>query len=153
MENSKNNKKKLEENLENEAENLDQGLENLDEETEEIDEQGPADPQDLAYNEEEDSFELDVNDEDPDWDHPMDYDTISEGAQDDDSTFDNSNPYVGEEYADREELQQEELEDNNMRITDDRAIRVSKEDEALSRNPEDYRDDLDEEGYPKNDEK
>lgn len=115
-----------------------------------VEEEGPADPQDLAYNEKEGSFELDVQDQDPDWDHPMDYDTISEGAEDDDSTYDNSNPYVGEEYADREELQNEELDNNNMRVSDDRILRVSKLDEELSHNAEDDRDDLDEEGYPKN---
>lgn len=122
------------------------------EDEESVDEQGPSDPQDLAYNEEEDSYELDVQDNDPEWEHPMDYDTISEGAQDDDSTYDDSNPYVGEEYADKEDLANEELGDNNMHISDDRILKVSKLDEDLSHNAEDDRDDLDEEGYPKNEE-
>ncbi len=115
-------------------------------------EQGPQDPQDLAYNEEDDSYELDVNDEDPDWDHPSDYDTISEGAQDDDSTYDDSNPYVGDEYAPLEELREENLDDNGMHIEGDSIVKVSKIDEELAKDEEDLRDDLDEEGYPKNDE-
>ncbi len=113
--------------------------------------QGPNEPNNLAYNTEEDSYEMDVNDNDPDWDHPMDYDTISEGAVDDDSTYDSSNPYVGEEYASREELLKEDLEDDNMRIEDDDILKLSKLDEELSHNAEDDRDDLDEEGYPLND--
>ncbi|VTP98053.1 MULTISPECIES: hypothetical protein [Sphingobacterium] len=116
------------------------------------DDQGPRDPNNLAYDSEEDSYELDVNDRDPDWEHPSDYDTISEGAADDDSTYDSANPYVGDEYAPLEELREENLDDNNMHIEGESIVRVSKEDEELSRDAEDYRDDLDEEGYPKNDE-
>lgn len=113
------------------------------------DDQGPKDPKDLVYNKEDASYELDVNDNDPDWEHPSDYDTISEGAADDDSTYDSSNPYVGEEYAPLDELQEENLEDNNMHVEGESIVRVSKEDEELSRDAEDERDDLDEEGYPK----
>lgn len=108
-------------------------------------------PRDLAYNEEDASYELDVNDKDPDWDHPANYDTLSEGAENDDSTYDSANPYVGDEYADLDELREDSLEDNNMRITDASNLRVSKKDEELAKDEEDYRDDLDAEGYPKND--
>lgn len=108
-------------------------------------------PRDLAYNEEDASYELDVNDKDPDWDHPANYDTLSEGAENDDSTYDSSNPYVGDEYADLDELREDNLEDNNMRITDASNLRISKKDEELAKDEEDYRDDLDAEGYPKND--
>jgi len=108
-------------------------------------------PKDLAYNAEEASFELDVNDSDPDWDHPADYDTISEGAETDDSTYDSSNPFVGDEYADLDELRADRLSDNHMHIVGESSLQVSKEDEELARDEEDYRDDLDEEGYPIND--
>ncbi|OYD42433.1 hypothetical protein [Sphingobacterium cellulitidis] len=111
--------------------------------------QGPKDPKDLAYNAEEASYELDVNDNDPDWDHPSDYDSISEGAADDDSTYDSSNPLVGDEYAPLDELEREDLEENDMHIEGESIVRISKEDEELSRDAEDERDDLDEEGYPK----
>ena len=116
------------------------------------DENRDMEPQDLAYNEEEDSYELDVDDNDPDWDHPADYDTISEGAETEDSTYDPANPFVGEEYASRDELQEEDLTDNNMHIEEAKDLKPSKLDEKLARNAEDERDDLDEEGYPKNDE-
>ncbi|ULT22600.1 hypothetical protein KUH03_24950 [Sphingobacterium sp. E70] len=98
-----------------------------------------------------DSYELDVDDNDPDYDHPANYDTLSEGAIDDDSTYDNSNPFVGDEYADRENLEEDELEDAHMRIESFKHNRLSPLDKKLAQNEEDLRDDLDEEGYPKND--
>ncbi|WP_343564306.1 hypothetical protein [Sphingobacterium sp.] len=111
----------------------------------------PDSEQNLAYNDEMESYELDVDDNDPDYDHPADYDTLSEGAIDDDSTYDNSNPFVGDEYADREDLQEDELEDAHMRIETFNHNRLSPLDKKLAQNEEDLRDDLDEEGYPKND--
>ncbi|GAA4185137.1 hypothetical protein [Sphingobacterium ginsenosidimutans] len=107
--------------------------------------------QNLAYNKDMDSYELDVDDNDPDYDHPANYDTLSEGAIDDDSTYDNSNPFVGDEYADRENLEEDELEDAHMRIESFKHNRLSPLDKKLAQNEEDLRDDLDEEGYPKND--
>lgn len=107
--------------------------------------------QNLAYNKDMDSYELDVDDNDPDYDHPANYDTLSEGAIDDDSTYDNSNPFVGDEYADREDLEEDELEDAHMRIESFKHNRLSPLDKKLAQNEEDLRDDLDEEGYPKND--
>ena len=106
--------------------------------------QGPEEPQDLSYNEQEDSYEMDVNDADPDWEHPMDYDTISEGAQDDDSTYDEANPFVGEEYATRDELQEDALQDDQMHIDRGPIVHLSTEDEKLAENQEDQREDLDE---------
>lgn len=114
-------------------------------------EKGDFEPKDLAYNADDASFELDVNDNDPDWDHPSDYDTISEGAETDDSTYDSSNPFVGDEYADLDELREDSLSDNHMHIAGESSLRISKEDEELARDEEDNRDDLDEEGYPIND--
>jgi len=111
--------------------------------------QGPKDPNNLAYNAEDSSYEFDVNDNDPDWDHPSDYNSISEGAADDDSTYDSSNPYVGDEYSSLDELEEDDLEDSNMHIEGEGIVRVSKEDEELAKDAEDDRDDLDEEGYPK----
>lgn len=108
-------------------------------------------PKDLNFDPKKDSYELDVNSEDADYEHPMDYDTLAQGAQEDDSTYDNSNPYVGHEYADGEELQEEELNLSGMRLDDEKVLRLSKEDRLLSRTPEDFRADLDEEGYPKKD--
>ncbi|RKO68576.1 hypothetical protein D7322_26310 [Sphingobacterium puteale] len=111
----------------------------------------PDSEQNLTYNEELESYELDVDDNDPDYDHPADYDTLSEGAIDDDSSYDDSNPFVGDEYADREDLEEEDLEDAHMRIDTFKHDRLSPLDKKLAKNKEDLREDLDEEGYPKND--
>ncbi|CAM3600278.1 hypothetical protein [Sphingobacterium prati] len=116
-----------------------------------VESDAPDSEQNLAYNEELDSYELDVEDNDPGYDHPANYDTLSEGAVDDDSTYDDSNPFVGDEYADRDELEEEDLEDASMRIETFKHDRLSPLDKKLAENEEDLRDDLDEEGYPKND--
>src|SRR5690606_37029131 len=65
--------------------------------------QGPEEPQDLNYDDQKDSYEMDVGDEDPDWEHPIDYDNWGRGAQDDNSTYNEANPYNGDEYADDQE--------------------------------------------------
>ena len=104
----------------------------------------------LSYNEERHSFELDVNDNDPVWEHPADYSTLSKGADQDTSDYDVSNPFVGHEYADKEDLEREELEHSGMRITDQKSLMTSRIDKELARDDEDFRDDLDEEGYPIN---
>ncbi|MBB2953625.1 MULTISPECIES: hypothetical protein [Sphingobacterium] len=102
----------------------------------------------LAYDPDKQSFSLDVEDSDPDYDHPSDYDTVAEGAADDDSTYDNSNPYVGDEYADLDELIEDDLEEGGMRIEGE--VKLKPIDKKLAETPEDLRDDLDEEGYPIN---
>lgn len=116
-----------------------------------VEEDYPDKEQDLAFNEELDSYEMDVDDNDPDYDHPADYDTVAEGAIDDDSTYDDSNPFVGDEYATQDELKEEDLDNANMRIKTFDHERLSPLDKKLAENEEDLRDDLDEEGYPKND--
>lgn len=104
---------------------------------------------DLAFDEEKGSYRFDVDDNDPDWDHPADYDTLSRGAENDASTYDVSNPFVGSEYSDLEDLKKENLNNLGMRITDKKNFKLSKLDKEISKDDEDYRDDLDEEGYPK----
>lgn len=104
---------------------------------------------DLAFDENKGSYEFDVEDDDPDWEHPSDYDTVSNGANEDSSVYDASNPYVGSEYADLEDLQEDDINNLGMRIVDKKNLKVSKFDEVISRDEEDQRDDLDEEGYPK----
>ena len=103
----------------------------------------------LSFDEEKGSYELDVDDDDPDWDHPADYATISEGAEEDSSRYDNSNPLVGNEYAELDELKEQNLNRSSMHITSEESLKVSKRDEELSQTKEDSRDDLDEEGYRK----
>jgi hypothetical protein len=107
---------------------------------------------DLSFDEEKQSYELDVKGGDKDYDHPMPYETVATGSVDDNSTFDEANPYVGDEYATDQEKVSDKLEELGMHVdnTGD-SVLLSPEDEILSRTEEDYRDDLDEEGYPKND--
>ncbi|MDR2282037.1 MAG: hypothetical protein LBE37_02450 [Sphingobacterium sp.] len=106
---------------------------------------------DLAFDEERGSYRLDVDDNDPDWDHPADYDTLSRGAESDVSTYDASNPFVGSEYADLNDLKAEEWENSGMRVTGKGNFKLSKLDKEIAKDEEDRRDDLDEEGYPKRD--
>ncbi|SFH20350.1 hypothetical protein [Pedobacter insulae] len=107
---------------------------------------------DLSFDKEKQSYELDVKGNDKDYDHPMPYETVATGSVDDDSTYDEANPYVGDEYASDVEKAKDKLDELGMHIDDDGdSVMVSPEDEILGRTEEDYRDDLDEEGYPKND--
>jgi hypothetical protein len=105
----------------------------------------------LSFDERKKSFEYDVKSTDSDYDHPMNYDTIATGAVNDDSTFDEANPYVGDEYGKKDEVVDDELEELGMHVDDGDSVRLSPEDKILGRTEEDYRDDLDEEGYPRND--
>lgn len=104
---------------------------------------------DLAFDEEKGSYRFDVEDNDPDWDHPADYDTLSQGAENDTSNYDVSNPFVGSEYANLDDLKQEDWSNSGMRITGKNNFKLSKLDKEISKDEEDYRDDLDEEGYPR----
>lgn len=105
----------------------------------------------LSYNEDENSYELDRDSEDPDYDHPLPYETTAQDGSDDNSSYDEANPYVGDEYEARARGEENVLDDPSIRIDhSDNILKVSKADELLSRTEEDKRDDLDEEGYPKN---
>ena len=106
---------------------------------------------DLSFNADKNSYELDVKGAERDYDHPMNYDTIATGSINDDSTYDEANPYVGDEYADKEEVLEEGLDEMGMHVDNGESVVLSPEDELLARTEEDDRDDLDEEGYPKND--
>ncbi|GGH24489.1 hypothetical protein GCM10011418_32440 [Sphingobacterium alkalisoli] len=121
----------------------------LDDENIPNDDENLLEVDDLSFDEEKGSYELDVDDDDPDWDHPADYATISEGAEEDSSGYDNSNPLVGNEYAELDELKEQNLNRSNMHITSEESLKVSTRDEELSQTEEDFRDDLDEEGYRK----
>jgi len=106
---------------------------------------------DLSYNKEKGSYELDVKGKDKDYDHPLPYETTAANGGDDNSDYDEANPYIGDEYADKEEQQESDLDDLGMHIDDGDIVELDAEDEFLARTPEDDRTDLDEEGYPLND--
>ena len=105
---------------------------------------------DLSYNKEEGSFEFDVNVEDGEYNHPDSYNTAVKNGGDADSDYDSANPTAVDEYEKHGDPE-EELENLGMHIDNGQIVEVTPIDEELSRTPEDDRDDLDEEGYPKND--
>jgi len=105
----------------------------------------------LAFDEVKQSYGFDVKADDDEYDHPMGYETVSAGARDDDSTYDEANPYVGDEYASNEDIADDNLEELAMHVDNGESVKLNTEDEILARTPEDDRDDLDEEGYPIND--
>jgi len=115
-------------------------------------ENGEVNKENLSFDERKQSYELDVKGTEPDYDHPMGYETVATGAVDDDSTYDEANPYVGDEYASDDEIADDKLEELGMHVDNGESVKLSAEDEILARTPEDNRDDLDEEGYPINDE-
>jgi len=109
------------------------------------------DKENLKYNADENSFEYDVKSDDPDYDHPDPYDTTVKNGDDISSTYDEANPYdVNGEYDAKRNIETD-VDQLGMHIDDGDIVELDPTDEALSRTPEDDRDDLDEEGYPKND--
>ncbi len=105
----------------------------------------------LSYDPEKKSYEYDVPATEKTYDHPVNYETVSTGAVNDDSTYDEANPYVGDEYAQIKDATDDALHEMSMRVEEEDHLKTSVEDQILARTDEDMRDDLDEEGYPKND--
>lgn len=112
-----------------------------------------TDKEDLNYNADEDSFEYDVKSDDPDYDHPDPYKTSVKNGEDMNSTYDEANPYdtADGEYSGKRSIETD-VDDLAMHIDNGDITEVDPVDAALAHTPEDDRDDLDEEGYPKNDE-
>ena len=109
------------------------------------------DKEDLNYNAEENSFDYDVKSDDPDYVHPDPYDTTAKNGEDMNSTYDEANPYdTKDEYIAKESLAVD-VDKLGMHIEGEELFDISEKDKELSHTPEDDRDDLDEEGYPKND--
>jgi hypothetical protein len=105
----------------------------------------------LSFDEKTNSFELDVKGDDPEYDHPLPYETSAVNGEDFDSDYDEANPYIGDEYASKDEQIEGGLENLGMHVDSGESILLSPEDELLAKTPEDERTDLDEEGYPIND--
>ncbi|WP_069660700.1 hypothetical protein [Arcticibacter eurypsychrophilus] len=110
-----------------------------------------VDKEDLKYNEEEGSYEIDVESEDPDYVHPDPYDTSVKNGSDSDSDFDEANPTANDEYDRANDEDDDGIDEYGMHIDSGKIVVLDKLDEELSETPEDERGDLDEEGYPKND--
>lgn len=127
--------------------------ENLDRDKKMKDELGAeTDKDDLAYNEEDDSFELDVSSTDEDYDHPDPYNTSVRAGTDFDSDYDEANTTAVDEYHRANDGDVEGIEEFGMHIDSGKIAELDPLDAELARTPEDDREDLDEEGYPKNDE-
>lgn len=109
------------------------------------------DTENLNYDEATNSYEFDVKGDNPDYDHPDPYDTSAKNGEDMDSTYDEANPYdVNGEYDANRSIETD-ADLLAMHIDDGKIVETSPRDAALAHTPEDDRDDLDEEGYPKND--
>lgn len=102
----------------------------------------------LSFNEEKNTFEIDVKPEQLGYDHPLPYETPSDNGADFNSDYDEANPFVGDEYSD--ERPEQKLNDFGMHVDKGESVELEPEDEFLARTPEDDRDDLDQEGYPMN---
>ncbi|WP_183577443.1 hypothetical protein HDF18_11265 [Mucilaginibacter sp. X5P1] len=111
------------------------------------------DKQQLKYNADDNSYEYDVKSDNPDYDHPDPYKTSAKNGEDMNSTYDEANPFdTSDEYIPNESLETD-VDQLAMHIDNGEIVELDPTDELLSRTPEDERDDLDEEGYPKNDRK
>ncbi len=111
------------------------------------------DKEQLSFNAEDNSYEFDVTSDDPDYDHPDPYNTAAKNGEDFNSTYDEANPYAVDEYIPNENLETD-VDKLGMHIdTRGSIVDLDPIDEVLGHTPEDDRDDLDEEGYPKNDRK
>jgi hypothetical protein len=119
--------------------------ENINNETSSQDE-----PMNLNFNEDEDSFELDVKSDDPEYDHTDPYNSAVKDGGDSISTYDEANPLAVDEYIPNESLK-DDVGNLGMHVDHGQSVDVDAVDRVLSHTPEDDRDDLDEEGYPKND--
>jgi len=105
----------------------------------------------LKYNADDNSFEYDVKSDDPDYDHPDPYNTSVKNGNDMNSSYDEANPYDAvDEYIPNESLE-DDVDQLGMHVDNGEIVELDPTDAALAHTPEDDRDDLDEEGYPKND--
>jgi hypothetical protein len=109
------------------------------------------DKQQLKFNADNNSYEYDVKSDDPDYDHPDPYNTSVKNGDDMNSSYDEANPYDAvDEYIPNESLE-DDVDQLGMHVDGGESLSIDPVDAALSHTPEDDRDDLDEEGYPKND--
>ncbi len=126
--------------------------ENLDRDKKMKDDLGEeAEAQDLKYDADEDSYEIEIASNDPDYDPPALFDSSAPGGSDMDSMYDEANPYDVKGEYDKNRSLETDADNLGMHIDDGKITEIDPTDEILARTPEDDRDDLDEEGYPKND--
>ena len=110
-----------------------------------------VDSENLNYDENINSYEYDVKGDNPDYDHPDPYDTSVKDGEDMNSTYDEANPYDTKGEYDADRSIETDVDSLGMHIDSGKTLELNPRDAALAHTPEDDRDDLDEEGYPKND--
>ncbi|WP_158827015.1 hypothetical protein [Mucilaginibacter lacusdianchii] len=113
--------------------------------------EGDTAAHDLKYDPDTDSYEIAVENNDPDYDPPQLFDTAAPNGSDFDSSYDEANPYDTQGEYDKNRSLETDADSLGMHIEGGNIVELDPIDEELSRTPEDDRDDLDEEGYPKND--
>lgn len=111
---------------------------------------GETTGEDLKYNAQEDSFELDPETEDEEYQHPLPYDTSAPSGEDDNSSYDEENIYTRNEYEDKMTILDEQLEESETdRVLE--SYELEDRDEQLTNQEENKSPEEDEEGYPKRD--
>jgi hypothetical protein len=113
--------------------------------------EGETSAHDLKYNAESNSYEIEVESDDPDYDPPALFETAAPNGSDFDSSYDEANPYDTLGEYDKNRSLETDVEGLGMHIDEGKIVELDPVDELLAHTPEDDRDDLDEEGYPKND--
>ncbi|PRD46864.1 hypothetical protein [Sphingobacterium haloxyli] len=103
--------------------------------------------EDLEFNEAEDSFELDPETGDNAYDHPLPYDTAAPQGEDNNSTYDEENPYTQNEYQDKKEPLEGEIDNFDDVLVDD-SVQLDEMDEDLSVQPAQQDPDVEDDGYP-----
>ena len=111
---------------------------------------GETTGEDLKYNAQEDSFELDPETEDEEYQHPLPYDTSAPSGEDDNSSYDEENIYTRNEYQDKMTILDGQLEESETdRVLE--SFELEDRDEQLTNQKENKSPEEDEEGYPKRD--
>src|SRR5690606_25870159 len=87
--------------------------------------------QDLQFNEAEDSFELDAETENDEYQHPLPYDTAAPQGADNNSTYDEENIYTPSEYRDKLKEIERKLDDVDEEIKDG-SVQLDDVDEVLT---------------------
>lgn len=103
--------------------------------------------EDLRFNEEANSFELDAETADSEYQHPNPYDTAAVNGEDATSMYDEANPFAADEYRGKPN----ELEELDGEVGNDKIVQLGKSDDQLIGKSEDSKLGVDDEGYPARD--
>lgn len=106
--------------------------------------------EDLQYNEEEDSFELDPDTGDNAYEHPLPYDTAAPQGEDNNSTYDEANPYTQDEYQDKKNALEGEIDNFDDVVAGD-SMELDEMDEDLSMQEAQQDAHVDDDSYPDKD--